>query len=67
MVGIVLPKEQLFRLYSKFALTSFSCGEGLRITDGLVEMPRIFGEVNLAVHSFCDFLVVDLLLNVKLG
>lgn len=67
MIHVILPKEQLLRLYFKFALTSLSSSKCLCVADSLVEMPRIFGEVNLAVHSICDFLVIDLLLNVKFG
>lgn len=67
MIHVILPKEQLLRLYSKFALASLRSSKCLCVADSLVEMPRIFGKVNLAVHSICDFLVIDLLLNVKFG
>lgn len=65
MVSIILSKEKLLWLYSEFALPSFCCCEGLCITNGLVKMPGIFGKINFAVHSLCNFLIIDLLLYVK--
>jgi hypothetical protein len=67
VVSVILAKEKLFRLYSKFALPSFSGSKSLGITDGLIKMPGIFSKMDFPVHPISDFLVVDLLLDVEFG
>ena len=63
MVGVVIAEEYFLRLYFELGLGSVG-GKGLRVGDGLREMPGVFGEGYFLVHAVCDFLVVDLLLYV---
>lgn len=63
--GLVLPEPHLLRLDSELALLCRGRGEGGGVGDGLVEVARVAGEGDLAVHAICDLLVLDLLLDVE--
>ena len=65
MHGLVLPEPHLLRLDSELALLCRGRGEGGGVGDGLVEVARVAGEGDLAVHAICDLLVLDLLLDVE--
>ena len=65
MHGLVLAEPHLLRLHSKLALLCRRRGEGSCVGDGLVEVARVAGEGDFAVHAICDLLVLDLLLDVE--
>ena len=67
MASIVITKEKLFRFNSEFRLRHRCRGHSLCICDSLSKMPRIFTKIDFSIHTRSNFLIINLLLNIKFG